>query len=143
RAVAGHLDRLRASYGVALLLEAHSPYGSGGSGPRRPYGGSLWSRWPEFGLHLAESGVLSHWRGARDEREWPSALTRGGEWPWIAATSARDVLWGRIVDEANQRLSRPTVRELVVALGSSMGTIHRVLESHREEWDALFPEETK
>lgn len=27
---------------------------------------------------------LVAWRGARDEREWPSELSRGGpqEWPW-------------------------------------------------------------
>jgi hypothetical protein len=32
-----------------------------------------------FGLYLDPTGVLTHWRGARDERDhWPSALKRGG-----------------------------------------------------------------
>lgn len=80
------LDRLRTTHGFALLLETHQPHESGGSKrPERPYGASLWKRWPEFGLHLATAGALRHWRGARDERAWPSHLQRGGAWPWTVA----------------------------------------------------------
>lgn len=82
--VAKRLDELRVAAGCALILEAHSPHPSGNSSkrPTRPYGASLWMRWPEFGLHLEESGELQHWRGDRDERDWPQQLRRGGEWPW-------------------------------------------------------------
>src|SRR6201999_2932346 len=47
KAVAMFLDRLRTEYGFALLTEAHTPWGSqGGKRPTRPYGASLWARWP-------------------------------------------------------------------------------------------------
>jgi energy-coupling factor transporter ATP-binding protein EcfA2 len=80
-------DRIRAGYGPALLLEAHTPHATNSKArPTRPYGASLWLRWPEFGFHIAKDGRLSHWRGPRDERGWPTRLARGrGGWPWIAA----------------------------------------------------------
>jgi RecA-family ATPase len=82
RAVAGYLDQLRGQHGCALIIEAHTPYAAGNAKrPERPYGGSLWSRWPEFGLYLSKEGQLRHWRGARDERDWPAVLQRGGQWP--------------------------------------------------------------
>lgn len=73
------LDELRERQGITLVIEAHCPYPSrpGGARPIRPYGASLWSRWPEFGLHLTATGELAHWRGQRDERAWPPALRRG------------------------------------------------------------------
>lgn len=79
------LDQIRVAHGCAVLLEAHTPYAANGAKARpiRPYGASLWSRWPEFGLHLGETGVLTHWRGQRDERDWPAGLLRGQDWPWI------------------------------------------------------------
>ena len=82
RTVTAVIDDLRANYEVAIILESHSPHGTGGNRPGRPYGASLWLRWPEFGLELTRTGQLKHWRGARDERSWPAALKRGGEWPW-------------------------------------------------------------
>ncbi|HEX2575709.1 MAG TPA: AAA family ATPase [Aquihabitans sp.] len=85
KAAAMALDHLRVGHGFALALETHQPHDTGGKRPERPYGASLWKRWPEFGLHLAQDGQLRHWRGARDERQWPASLTRGAPWPWIAA----------------------------------------------------------
>lgn len=83
RGVAAALDHIRGLYGCTLILEAHQPYAAqGASRPERPYGASLWSRWPEFGLHLAKDGQLRHWRGERDERQWPKRLARGNPWPW-------------------------------------------------------------
>ncbi len=78
------LDQLRTAYGFALLIEAHVPYADGGKSKRpiRPYGASLWSRWPEFGIFLDPSGDMPHWRGQRDEREWPKKVRRGTKWPW-------------------------------------------------------------
>jgi hypothetical protein len=90
RAITAEIDQLRELIGFALILEAHSPYAASGKTqrPLRPYGASLWSRWPEFGIHLGEDGKLTHWRGARDEREWPARLQRGGSWPWTIDTAS-------------------------------------------------------
>lgn len=84
KSVATTLDHLRVEHNLALVMEAHTPYadGSRSKRPERPYGASLWSRWPEFGLYLAPDGELRHWRGQRDEREWPTKLKRGETWPW-------------------------------------------------------------
>lgn len=94
-AVAARLDELRVRYNCALLVEAHSPYADGGKSkrPTRPYGASLWSRWPEFGIHLAPDGELEHWRGPRDERTWPASLRRGEPWPWMPAGEVEAEAW--------------------------------------------------
>lgn len=81
RAVAAVLDRIRSLHGCAVILEAHTPHGD----QERPYGASLWKRWPEFGIFLAPDGQLRHWRGQRDERDWPGALRRSTPWPWELA----------------------------------------------------------
>ncbi len=84
------LDKLRARHGCAVSLEAHSPHGNQGDRDGfRPYGASLWMRWPEFGLALkqvpGEYGTVEvkQWRGARDrDRDWPEMMTQGLTWPW-------------------------------------------------------------
>lgn len=90
--VADYLDELRAAYDCALIMEAHSPHSQPGKErDLRPYGASLWKRWPEFGFGIrklpdSEEFRLASWRGARDaERLWPSKLRRGTTWPWINA----------------------------------------------------------
>lgn len=92
RKVADALDRLRQIVGTALLIEAHSPYaeGNGKKRPIRPYGASLWSRWPEFGIHLGELGELTHWRGQREERAWPAKLRWDQPWPWGVDKDGRE-----------------------------------------------------
>lgn len=138
RQVAAHLDKIRVRYGCAILLEAHSPHATnGGKRPTRPYGASLWLRWPEFGLHLAENGALTHWRGARDERDWPAMLQRGGPWPWSPVTRPRDVLWAKILDYCQQAGDRLSVRDLAQMTGTSVGSVHRAIKEHQAEWDAL------
>jgi replicative DNA helicase len=136
--VSAWLDRLRTEVGCALLLEAHTPYGSGGGRrPERPYGASLWSRWPEFGVFLAPDGALRHWRGQRDERDWPAALQRGGAWPWTPVTRPDELRWAKIKElclDAGDQLSE---RDLAKLLGVGNGTIHRDIQKHRAEWDAL------
>jgi hypothetical protein len=83
-------DEIREEYLCALVLEAHCPQaGQNGRRVKRAYGASLLLRWPEFGVHLGEHGELSHWRTPRDERDWPAALRRGGEWPWIVDHTKR------------------------------------------------------
>lgn len=81
------LDSLRDCYGLTLIIEAHSPHGD----DLRPYGASLWRRWPDFGFGLRpmpkETPLweLHPWRPPRDDdREWPHRLRRGGEWPWMS-----------------------------------------------------------
>lgn len=96
RQVTSVLDGLREEFGVALILEHHSPHGmQGHTRETRPIGSSLWRRWPEFGIGLAPTSKhnkdyreveVVHWRGARDQRPWPKHLESGGFLPWSDAT---------------------------------------------------------
>ncbi len=89
--VAKYLDMIRDVYGCALWLEHHAPLGSIGSRDLRPFGSSVWSRWPEFGISLTPdptnpSGYVynvGHFRGARDQRDWPKQMARGADWPFV------------------------------------------------------------
>ena len=82
------LDDLRTRYNFALIAEHHAPQYSNGSRDLRPFGSSLWLRWPEFGLRLREDlqrpGAVSveRWRGDRVKADWPDELHRGPVWPW-------------------------------------------------------------
>lgn len=90
------LDRCRAVANCALVTEAHAGHGYGGEKrPIRPTGTSLWLRWPEFGYGLRQTEDYDPhtrvvdfvaWRGDREERNWPSRIKSGGEWPWEVAT---------------------------------------------------------
>ncbi len=89
--VAKYLDGLRDAYGCAMWLEHHAPLGSSmGSRDLRPFGSAVWSRWPEFGLSLtpdptATEGFVynvSHFRGARDRRKFPTKMRRGKVFPF-------------------------------------------------------------
>lgn len=97
RQVTSALDKLREEFGFALILEHHAGHGqSGQKRSTRPFGSSLWLRWPEFGIGLARADVhpgpnsppgkrfvdVQHWRGARDERDWPEELESHGVLPW-------------------------------------------------------------
>ncbi|MET7688036.1 AAA family ATPase [Streptomyces sp. NPDC005483] len=89
------IDEARATAGCAVLMEAHAPHHNGFSKHRdlRPAGSSLWKRWPEFGYGLRpvddelsaeqdRARAVVPWRGARDERDWPTYLKQGSDWPW-------------------------------------------------------------
>lgn len=85
------IDEIRAAVGCAVVLETHAPHGQSGMVRNlRPVGSSLFRRWPEFGYGLRQADEEGHvmslvaWRGARDERDFPERLARGGpqEWPW-------------------------------------------------------------
>ena len=92
RTVTKALDEIRNRCNVTLLMETHAPHGSGPFGrDLRPFGSSVWLRWPEFGLGLRldddedrrDKWKLEHWRGPRDVRTWPTHLARNsGRWPW-------------------------------------------------------------
>jgi hypothetical protein len=88
------LDDLRTRYGFALLLEHHAPQMDGhGHRKLRPYGSSLWLRWPELGIAMQPPAdpadrrevELERWRGDRMSNSWPKRLEQGPQWPWVAA----------------------------------------------------------
>lgn len=92
RNVTKALDDIRNKCDVTLLMETHAPHGGAGFGrDLRPFGSSVWMRWPEFGIGLRRESpddknryLLEHWRGPRDERTWPEELhKRSGRWPWM------------------------------------------------------------
>ena len=83
--VAKFLDKIRDVYGCALWLEHHAPLGSTMSTrDLRPFGSSVWSRWPEFGISITPDPTalegyvydVRHFRGARDKRAWPIKMKR-------------------------------------------------------------------
>jgi hypothetical protein len=93
RQVTAALDRLRAEFGFALIMEAHQVNESTAfdnqagrfikNRPPRPFGSSVWRRWPEFGLCLFTDGTLYKWRGDRQARAWPMRMQRDGDvWLW-------------------------------------------------------------
>lgn len=89
RKVTKALDEIRHRCDVALVMETHAPHGHNGGRDLRPFGSSVWLRWPEFGVGLRRDPdnpkrfTVDHWRGPRDVRLWPSAVLRdSGPWPW-------------------------------------------------------------
>lgn len=96
------LDDLRTRYGFALVLEHHAPHGGAQGREMRPFGSSLWMRWPEIGcsLHKKPEGApkgslrISRFRPDRVVCTWPTRLDRGrsglGEWPWAAVYGVED-----------------------------------------------------
>lgn len=114
RKVAAALDAARMKAECAVLIETHAGHGDPSKAHRqiRPVGSSLWLRWPEFGYGLRpvdeqvdwETDDVTDcdfmaWRGARDERQWPHALSRlprdlrGKEpcWPWTDRPSDAEI----------------------------------------------------
>lgn len=143
KAVAMALDRLRTEFDFSLILEAHQPYAATGNTkrPLRPYGASLWSRWPEFGINLGDTGVLEHWRGERDQRDWPKALQRGGTWPWTALHDDRGVTFAKILEATRDAGQKLSLRDLADALGGgSPNTMRRAIQANQKEYDALLEE---
>ena len=89
--VAKFLDYVRHEYGCACWLEHHAPLGSGNSRDLRPFGSAVWSRWSEFGISISPDPTdptvleVNHYRGMRDQRDWPTRMRRGhdDEWPFV------------------------------------------------------------
>jgi len=104
------IDEVRTRHDSAVIIEAHSPHGGEiGKRPVRPFGSSVWLRWPEvgFGFRVDEEQEgnlrelakhqgsrplnrpsylnLVQWRGQREDRDWPSGITWGpsGGLPWV------------------------------------------------------------
>lgn len=138
KSVSSFLDKLRTTFKFALFIEAHSPYAMQGQArPHRPYGASLWSRWPEFGFHLEKDGTVTHWRGPRDTRDWPVKFTREGAWPWNPVTDEKTILFGRIVAYTIGCPTIPSLRVLEQALGVAKSTIGRCLADNADKWAQL------
>lgn len=82
--IAMYYDFVRTEYDCALWLEQHAPLGNAVTGrDLRPFGSSVWSRWPEFGPTITKDPLdpmaykFGDFRGARDNRKWPSIAHRG------------------------------------------------------------------
>jgi hypothetical protein len=139
--VAQALDRVR-DRGCAIVLEAHTPHATGGAKqrPTRPYGASLWLRWPEFGIHLGDDGAVTHWRGGRDEREWPTILTRGGEWPWTPATDEKAIRWQKIKNAREEFGEYMSFRDVSETTGLARSTVQRLIAGkgfYATDWEIL------
>jgi len=89
--VAKYFDSLREWFKCAMWFEHHAPLGSTMSTrDLRPFGSAVWSRWPEFGLALSPDPTategyvyeVNHFRGARDQRRFPTRMKRGTTFPF-------------------------------------------------------------
>lgn len=88
--VARYLDTIRDVFQCAMWLEHHAPLGTSMTTRElRPFGSAVWSRWPEFGVSLQPDSTgmpfhydVRHFRGARDERQWPTRIKRGKRFPF-------------------------------------------------------------
>lgn len=96
------IDRVRVAQNCAVIVETHSPHGAIGARAMRPYGSSVWLRWPEIGVGyqrdeddktVVQQDVPDHlvrvdWRGQREPRDWPDLICHGEarkrEVPWRA-----------------------------------------------------------
>jgi replicative DNA helicase len=93
------IDKVRVQQKCAVLVETHAPHGSRESRHMRPYGSSVWLRWPELGIGYqrdTSEGIVQFpqprqlesvdWRGQREDRDWPDFIgygdTRTREMPW-------------------------------------------------------------
>lgn len=123
RVVSTVLDQLRTTHQCALLIEAHTPYADGAKSkrPERPYGASLWSRWPEFGIYLGPEGDLLHWRGQRDERAWPRKVERGQPWPWMVTSDGEEA-----ADREQWEGPTHCIRDIVELLAATPGVEYSV-----------------
>jgi replicative DNA helicase len=93
------IDRVRVQHKAAVIIETHAPHGQAHGRDMRPYGSSVWLRWPEIGIGLQRNSAIPDgeqerkptqletvdWRGAREERDWPTEIRYGSkhEPPWV------------------------------------------------------------
>lgn len=140
--VAMAIDAVRAEIDCAVILEAHAAKAPTGQKrrPHEPYGWSGWLRWPEVGLWLDKDGSLSPWRGAREERSWPTHIQRGGTWPWSAVLTDDDRRW---LDIQRARLDEGdylSIRDLIRTTNFTKAQIERVIGPgmpYRTRWEAM------
>ena len=89
RKLSAVLDRLRAISQAALIIEAHSPHSDGPGGHMlRPFGASLWKRWPDFGYCLLPENLPAD---ASDEERYIAAQMRESKLAsWRGARAKHD-----------------------------------------------------
>lgn len=145
--VAMNLDKLRAKYDLACILEAHSAKTPAGinpkNRPKEPVGWSGWMRWPEFGLHLGPEGELTPWRRARDERHFPDQLKRGGRWPFSPMTvneTSPIGKWLQIRNAITKAGRRLTLAEIQAATGIPTSSASRLMNERAVELEAIYVE---
>lgn len=64
--ITGVLDALRGEFGFSTIMEAHTPHSQNPTHQIiRPSGAHSWTRWPEIGFHIADSGAITQWRPSR------------------------------------------------------------------------------
>lgn len=88
---------------TAFIMEHHAPQRSGADKVRevRPYGSSLFLKWPDYGYAMkpTDEPTIYEWaknRGPRvRSREWPDAIREGKpntlEWPWMPSLLPEDM----------------------------------------------------
>lgn len=91
------VDEARLINRSAVIMEHHAPHKAAGEPERalRPYGSSLFLKWPDFGYAMrpTEDKDVYEWQRTRYPRErtrqWPDRLRIGtpntAEWPWEVA----------------------------------------------------------
>jgi 5S rRNA maturation endonuclease (ribonuclease M5) len=89
------IDEARTISDAAVIMEHHAPHRFAGDKKRsvRPYGSSLWMKWPDFGYGLLPTDEEQVYEFERTRfprersRRWPEALRWGKEnsveWPWV------------------------------------------------------------
>lgn len=80
--VVGFLDELRAKHDFGMWIEAHAPLGDGSTRDLRPFGTSVWQRWPEYGKNFRRDDrtgelIVGSFRGDRSRVWWPNRLLVG------------------------------------------------------------------
>lgn len=153
KALAYCLDAVRSEFNCSIFIEAHVPHEIGGKKERpiRPIGWSGWRRWPDFGYYIDATGSFESWK-TRDEREWPSAMKRNGDWPWTADPMSMDGfenapsensrnLTDKIKEEyfiqlINVRSGRPHLSQTEIAdkYGCSQKTVSTVFNKNSLRW---------
>ncbi len=136
--IASWWDAQRTTFEFALVFEEHTPHSGPGHEVIRPYGASLWKRWPEFGIYLNKDGKMRHWRGPRDERDWPEQVMRSDPWPWVTRVSAPDRDWAAIRAAYATAVERPSIRRIVSDLGLYKSGVEKAINAHKYEWEEMW-----
>lgn len=95
------LDDWRHRYGCAIIIEHHAPKAREG-GMLDPRGSAAWLGWPEFGISMERPPDvpsemrLRHFRGQREERDWPPSLHRSSPWPFMPPPNWQPQVAGRV-----------------------------------------------
>ena len=112
------VNTARSICGTAFIIEHHAPHKGNGDSERstRPYGSSLFQKWPDFGYGLKPDKEIEgrytlhpNRKPRVRRRAWPEVARWGAvnslEWPWMFETE--DVRFSKNDDEATRAHLRP------------------------------------